>query len=276
MNALLDEQPAPLRTAIASATDTLFTLGIGADSAVYRFSQREFLLNATRHQLWLLERLTRELAAQEISVWKKVIRVIAHELNNSVAPISSLVHSGRHLAREADPATLGPQLERIFATIGERTSHLAVLIDGYARFAKLPRPRLAPMQWEPFLTPLATTLGARIDGPLPATQTLADAGQLEQVLINLVKNARESGSPPEQITLRVLAHAGGVRLEIADRGTGLSEQALRDALLPFFSTKASGTGLGLTLCREIIEAHGGRITLANRSGGAAVVSVHLP
>ena len=273
---LLAQHSAELRAAVAGEGDALFTLGSGTDSEVYRFSQREFLLNARPHRLWLLERLTRELAAQEIAVWKKVIRVIAHELNNSVAPISSLVHSGRHLAAEADPLALAPQLERIFATIGERTAHLAAFIDGYARFAKLPQPRLAPLRWEPFLSSLATTLGFHIEGPLPATESRADAVQLEQVIINLIKNARESGSPPDAITLRTRAQADGVRLEVLDRGTGLGEQALRDALLPFFSTKSSGSGLGLTLCREIIEAHGGRLALSNRPGGGAIVSVHLP
>ena len=123
--------------------------------------------------------------------------------------------------------------------------------------------------------PLAASLGFRIEGPLPLHETNADAGQLEQVIINLVKNARESGSPSEQITLAVHGQADGVRIEVADRGMGLTEQALRDALLPFFSTKSSGSGLGLTLCREIIEAHGGRLMIANRPGGGAVVSVHL-
>lgn len=273
---LLAEQPAELRAAVTASSETLFTLGAAPESEVYRFSRREFLLNAQPHQLWLLERLTRELAAQEIAVWKKVIRVIAHELNNSVAPISSLVHSGKLLAQQADPASQAPQLERIFATIGERTAHLAAFIDGYARFAKLPRPRPTPLYWEPFLSPLAATLGFRIEGPLPSAETRADAGQLEQVIINLVKNARESDSPPDEITVSVKTQPGGVRLEVADRGAGLSEQALRDALLPFFSTKSSGTGLGLTLCREIIEAHGGRLSLANRPGGGVIVSIHLP
>lgn len=276
LQALLAEQPPELRTAVTAATDTLFTVGAGPESDVYRLSRRGFLLNARPHELWLLERLTREMAAQEIAVWKKVIRVIAHELNNSVAPISSLVHSGKLLANEADSATLAPQLERIFATIGERTAHLAAFIDGYARFAKLPRPQLGPLRWEPFLTPLATTLGFHIDGALPQVETRADAGQLEQVIINLVKNARESGSPPDQITVCVRAQAHGVRVQVADRGSGLAEQTLRDALLPFFSTKPSGSGLGLTLCREIIEAHGGRLTLANRHGGGALVTAYLP
>lgn len=276
LQALLAEQPAELRSAVAGASDTLFTLGTGPESEVYRFSCREFLLNARPHRLWLLERLTRELAAQEIAVWKKVIRVIAHELNNSVAPISSLVHSGKVLAAQAEAAELGPQLERIFATIGERTQHLAAFIEGYARFAKLPQPRPAALHWEAFLTPLASALGFRIEGPLPSQQTRADPGQLEQVIINLVKNARESGTAPGTITVRVLRQARGVCVQIADRGSGLSEQALHDALVPFFSTKTSGTGLGLTLCREIVDAHGGRLTLANRPGGGAVVSVYLP
>lgn len=274
--ALLSEQPAELRAAIETGADTLFTLGTPPDSEVYRVSRREFLLNTRTHELWLLERLTRELATQEISVWKKVIRVIAHELNNSVAPISSLVHSGRVLARDADPKTLRPQLERIFATIGERTDHLAVFIDGYARFTKLPRPQFGPLLWEPLLRPLSASLGFHIEEPLPQGETRADAGQLEQVIINLIKNAQESGSPPDQITVRVQAQAHGCVLEVADRGTGLAEHTLRDALLPFFSTKPSGSGLGLTLCREIIEAHGGRLTLANRPGGGALVTVHLP
>ena len=168
------------------------------------------------------------------------------------------------------------QLERIFANIGERTAHLAAFIDGDARFAKLSQPRLAPLRWEPCLSSLAATRRFHIAGPLPAAESRADAVQLEPVIINLIKTARESGSPPDAITLRASAQADGVRLGVLDRGTGLGEQALRDALLPLFSTKSSGSGLGLTLCREIIEAHGGRLALSNRPGGGAIVSVHLP
>ena len=276
LRGLLAKQPPELRAAVAGTDATLFTLGAGPDSEVYRFSRRAFLLNARPHQLWLLERLTRELTAQEIAVWKKVIRVIAHELNNSLAPISSLVHSGKLLAREADPAVLGPQFERIFATIGDRTAHLAAFIDGYARFAKLPRPRMAPVAWSAFIARLAATLEFRVAGVLPERPGHFDAGQLEQVMINLVKNAAESGSDPDEITVSVRERAPGFQIEVADRGTGLTEAALRDALLPFFSTKPSGTGLGLTLCREIIEAHAGRLGIANRPGGGAVVSVYLP
>jgi signal transduction histidine kinase len=95
-------------------------------------------------------------------------------------------------------------------------------------------------------------------------------------MINLLKNAAESGSPPDAITVGVRPAAPGFRIEVADRGSGLSEGALRDALLPFYSTKPAGTGLGLTLCREIVEAHGGRLSIANRPGGGALATLWLP
>ncbi|HVS75367.1 MAG TPA: ATP-binding protein [Steroidobacteraceae bacterium] len=270
--ALLEESPAALREAVKGEGDTLFTMEIGGESEVYHLSRRGFVLNGQPHELLLLKQLTRELAAQEVVVWKKVIRVIAHELNNSLAPIRSLAHSGSLLAVRAESA----ELERIFATIGGRASHLATFIEGYAKFAKLPKPRPAPVAWTVFLARIAAAQPCRIEGALPQREASFDVGQLEQVMINLLKNAAESGSPPEAITVSVHPRAQGFVIEVADRGNGLSEQVLRDALLPFFSTKPSGTGLGLTLCREIIEAHGGRLTLANRPGGGAVVSIHLP
>jgi signal transduction histidine kinase len=99
---------------------------------------------------------------------------------------------------------------------------------------------------------------------------------MEQVLINLVKNAREAGAPPESVEVHVSEHAGGWRLQILDRGSGMTEEVLRGALLPFYSTKPSGAGLGLTICREVIEAHGGRISLANRTGGGLVATLWIP
>ena len=167
-------------------------------------------------------------------------------------------------------------LERVFTTIGERTAHLTSFIDGYARFAKLPRPRPAPVSWPGFLAGLESAMRFRTVGPLPQRTAHFDAGQLEQVMINLLKNAAESGSATDEITVIVREEREGFTVEVADRGSGLSDNVLRDALLPFYSTKPAGTGLGLTLCREIVEAHGGRLSITNRPGGGALVSVWLP
>ncbi len=157
----LDRAPAPLREAIGRGGDTLFTLELGGEPQVYHVSQRSFLLNAVPHRLLLLKQLTREINSQEVATWKKVIRVIAHELNNSLAPISSLAHSGQILARAPpDPE----QLVRVFSTIEDRARHLAGFIEGYAQFAKLPQPRLAPVSWQVLLERLRVVVAVPADG----------------------------------------------------------------------------------------------------------------
>jgi two-component system nitrogen regulation sensor histidine kinase NtrY len=263
----LDAAPAPLREAIDRGGDTLFTLEIGGEPQVYHLSQRRFLLNALPHRLLLLKQLTREINSQEVATWKKVIRVIAHELNNSLAPISSLAHSGQILARAPpDPE----QLSRVFATIEDRARHLAGFIEGYAQFAKL------PVTWKVLLERLRAVVAFKLVSPPPARAASFDTAQIEQALINLLKNARESGSAADDIELVVALAAQGFTIEVRDRGPGFTSAALENALVPFYSTKETGTGLGLTLCREIVEAHGGRLRIANRDGGGAIVTLWLP
>jgi len=265
--------PAPLREAVDRGGDTLFTLELGGEPQVYHVSQRRFLLNAQPHRLLLLKQLTREINSQEVATWKKVIRVIAHELNNSLAPISSLAHSGQILARSPpDPE----QLSRVFSTIEDRAKHLAGFIDGYSRFAKLPKPRVVPVAWDVLFERLRAVVAFRLVDTPPQRAASFDTVQMEQALINLLKNARESGSNADGIELSVARAAQGFAIEVRDRGPGFTVAALENALVPFYSTKETGTGLGLTLCREIIEAHGGRLHIANREGGGAVVSLWLP
>ena len=269
----LEHAPAPLCEAIERGGDTLFTLELGGEPQVYHVSQRRFLLNALPHRLLLLKQLTREINSQEVATWKKVIRVIAHELNNSLAPISSLAHSGQILARSPpDPE----QMQRVFSTIEDRAKHLAGFIEGYSQFAKLPHPRLAPVAWEVLLERLRAVVAFTHAGGLPERMASFDTAQVEQALINLLKNARESGSGPEAIELEVQSTTLGFAIEVRDRGPGFTPAALENALVPFYSTKETGTGLGLTLCREIVEAHGGRLRIANRDGGGAVVTLWLP
>ena len=269
---LLADAPEALRHAVESGEDALLSVEMDGSEETFHLSQRAFRLQGRPHRLQLFRRMTRELSRQEVATWKRVIRVISHELNNSLAPISSLAHSGAELARRGQTE----RLPGVFATIGERALHLHGFIAGYASFAKLPTPQPVAVVWARFLEGLALHCRFRLAAPVPTEPGHFDAAQIEQVLINLIKNAHESGGADDEVTLSILDLGRELRIEVADRGPGMSETVLAQALLPFYSTKRSGTGLGLALAREISEAHGGRILLANREGGGLKVSLLLP
>ena len=272
---VLEKTPA-LVEALARGGDGLFTAGDGEEEEVYHLARRNFSLNGRRHELLLLRQLTAELRRQEVQTWKKVIRVISHELNNSLAPLASLAHSGTELVRRGQTE----RLPQILQTIGERTRHLESFILGYARFAKLPAPRLEAVPWADIIAGLAGQVEFRIKGELPESPAHIDRAQMEQALLNLLKNAHESGSRAEDVELQIRRihdeRRAVVRIDVLDRGTGMNDAVLTNALVPFYSTKRSGTGLGLALAREIAEAHGGRITLGNRDGGGLAVTLILP
>ena len=270
--ALLANAPESLREAVQAEADGLYTVAGGEEPEVYHVTRRRFTLNTRDHWLHLFKRLTRELNRQELESWKKVIRVISHELNNSLAPIASMAHSGRLLAEQGRT----DKLPLVFDTIDDRARRLKGFLEDYARFAKLPRPRLEAVDWPAFLSGLQAAVQVALLDPPPARTGRFDAAQIQQVLINLIKNAHESGSAADAVALSVREESGGVVLRVLDRGPGMSEAVLANALLPFYSTKSEGTGLGLTLCREIVEAHEGRLVLANREGGGLEVRLVLP
>ena len=272
LSAIVAGAPEPLREAIARGGDGLFTTGTEDDEEVYHLARSGFRLNGRSHELFVLRHLTVELHRQEVRTWKKVIRVISHELNNSLAPVASLAHSGAELVRRGQH----DRLDQVFATIADRARHLDEFIRGYAQFAKLPAPRLEDVAWAPFLAGLRDQVAFTLAPPPADWIGRFDPAQIEQAALNLVKNAHESGSPPADIEVRLAREPGWVRLEVLDRGSGMTETVLSNALLPFYSTKREGTGLGLALVREIAEAHGGRVALANRPGGGLTVTITIP
>lgn len=271
---LLQRTFASLREALERGGDGLFTAvsaGENGEEEIYHLSRREFTLNARRHELLLLRHLTSELRRQEVQTWKKVIRVISHELNNSLAPVASLAKSAAELLRRGNTQ----RLPEILETVEERARHLERFIDGYARFAKLPTPRKTAVDWAGFVSALQLQVPFQIAGDLPADPALFDASQMQQALLNLLKNAHESGSRSEDVSLGVRRGADTLIIEVADRGSGMTDAVMSNALVPFYSTKRTGTGLGLALAREIVEAHGGRIALNNRDGGGLSVVLAL-
>jgi signal transduction histidine kinase len=150
-------------------------------------------------------------------------------------------------------------------------------LQGYAAVAKLPRPKAGLVELERFAHQLSL-LHPDIEVKAAATGSgWFDPAQLEQVVINLVKNAREAGSETSAIALEFeLSPSGETVIEVLDRGPGFSDEALKSALLPLYTTKERGSGMGLALSREIVEAHNGSLALANRPDGGALVRVHLP
>jgi two-component system nitrogen regulation sensor histidine kinase NtrY len=271
---VLDRCAPEVRAALQGTQDALFSVEQKGETETYMSVSRWFELNSRRHRVVLLRPFTRELARKEVEVWKKAIRVISHELANSLAPITSMVHSARTLASRPGEAQ---QLDKALAAVEERSTALRTFLEGYAKFARLPQPEKKEVPWDEFLAGVRSLYAFSLDGSLPVSPGFFDRAQLQQVLINLLKNAVEAGSAPDQCAVKISTlPEGGAELLVMDRGGGMPEEVRRRALEPFYSTKKRGSGLGLPLCREIVEAHGGRIWVSARDGGGTAVRCWLP
>jgi signal transduction histidine kinase len=215
----------------------------------------------------VLSDVSQALRAEELAAWKRLIRVIGHELNNSLAPITSLAGSMVRLTEQDPlPADWRSDLGRGLGVISSRAEALARFMSDCSRLAKMPEPTLSSLEIAGCVQRVAeleTRLQVKVvDGP--GTVVAADQDQIEQVLINLVRNAVEASlSTGGAVEIGWRAMDDRVEVVVRDDGPGLPESA--NLFVPFFSTKPEGSGIGLFLCRQIAEAHGGSVTVENRA-----------
>jgi two-component system nitrogen regulation sensor histidine kinase NtrY len=222
------------------------------------------------HQLLVLADVSKPLREEERQAWQRLIRVLGHELNNSLAPIKSIAGSlGSMLKREPPlPTDWQDDLQRGLGVISARADALSRFMGAYARLARLPPPRFQIVPVAPFferIASLETRMPVAIE-PGPGLEVRADSDQIEQLLINLVKNAvdaaLETSGGVSVSWMRVPGQTPFLEIRVDDEGPGLSNTA--NLFVPFFTTKPAGSGIGLVLSRQIAEAHGGSLTLENR------------
>jgi nitrogen fixation/metabolism regulation signal transduction histidine kinase len=231
------------------------------------------------HALLVLADLSKTLREEELKAWQRLVRVLSHEINNSLAPIKSLAASLQSiLDRQPRPADADEDLGRGLNVIAGRAEALVRFMSSYARLARLPTPQRAPLDvaaWVRRVAALETRLPVHVaDGPPVAIN--ADGDQLDQLLINLVRNAVDASLQTHgRVTLGWARRNGVLEVRIEDEGPGIESGA--NLFVPFFTTKPEGSGIGLVLSRQIAEAHGGTIALENRVGApGCVASVRLP
>jgi len=230
-------------------------------------------------QLIALSDLSRALREEERQAWKRIIRVLSHEINNSLAPIKSISGSLESLLGRSElPDDISEDVERGLAVISSRAEALGRFMASYATLARLPQPELAPVRIAPLVRRVAdleTRLDVLVvDGDDVTIQ--ADPDQLEQALINLLRNAVDATleAEGEGVSLRWLPRGDELHVLVEDREPGPPETG--NLFVPFYTTKQGGSGIGLVLSRQIVEGHGGSLELESRSGGGARARMILP
>jgi two-component system nitrogen regulation sensor histidine kinase NtrY len=234
--------------------------------------ESEFRERGVPHRLLVIADITRALREEEAEAWRRIVRVLGHELNNSLAPIKSIAASMETLvAREPLPDDWREDLARGMRVIGARTEAMSRFTRAYARLARLPEPRKSDLRIDELvrrICALETRVPVTTDGP-PAI-VHADEDQLEQLLINLLKNAADASLETGGGVAVRWRVGDDVTLRVEDEGHGLS--GTENLFVPFFTTKPQGSGIGLFLSRQIAEAHGGALLLENRADRRGAVA----
>lgn len=259
----------------------VLTLTFPGASGRWGMRRSQFREGGRPHELVVIADLSRTLREEELQAWQRIVRVLGHELNNSLAPIKSIAGSLSTLLKAPKRA---PDWEEDMRSglevIGSRAEMLARFMQAYARFARLPQPTLAPVAIRP-LVQRVVALEMRLAVEVTAGPELTipcDAAQIEQLLINLIKNAveasleqRSNGRTEAGVRVTWQRVLQGLELFIEDDGPGIAQAT--NLFVPFFTTKPEGSGIGLVLCRQIAENHGGALILSNRPGANGCVAI---
>jgi len=258
-----------LDSSLAGDTPRVDTLTFPGRAGRWEVRRGTFRQGGLPHQLLVLADVSRALSDEERQAWKRLIRVLSHELNNSLAPIKSIADSLLALiSREPVSTDQREDLRKGLGVIASRSESLSRLMAAYARLARLPPPRLervAIQDWVRRVVALETRRPVAIR-PGPNITIQADGGQLDQLLINLVRNAVDAtleGNGAVEVGWE--ARNGQLDVWVRDEGAGLADTA--NLFVPFYTTKPDGSGIGLALSRQIAEAHGGTLTLSNQVSG---------
>ena len=245
--------------------NTAFAGGVGR----WEVRRGGFRQGGRPHELLVVSDLSRPLREEERQAFQRLIRVIGHEMNNSLAPIKSIAGSLSTIVdRDPPPSDWKEDVLRGLAVIASRSESLSRFMNAYARLAKLPPPKLAPMDVGSFIDRIvALEKGHPVHVRPGGEATIqGDQDQLEQLMINLIRNAvdavRESGGGVRVGWDRLPGSPPAVEIWVEDEGPGLANTG--NLFVPFFTTKPGGSGIGLVLSRQIAEAHGGSLVLANR------------
>jgi PAS domain S-box-containing protein len=236
----------------------------GPSASRWELRRSAFRQDGRPHQLVLLTDVSRTLQLEERQAWQRLIRVLSHEINNSLAPIRSLAGSLRNIL-DRGGADARTDLAEGLGIIGQRADSLGRFLAAYARLARLPRPTRRPMPIGPWVRRVAAleTRQAVTVVPGPELTLEADGDQLDQLLINLIRNATDAVAETQggvAVTWRTVGD--GVEVVVEDEGPGIVDTA--NLFVPFYTTKPGGSGVGLALSRQIAEGHGGRLRLENR------------
>ncbi|MES2605237.1 MAG: ATP-binding protein [Pseudomonadota bacterium] len=284
MAALLPDSVA-FAKAMQAGQAQLRDLELGNNYGRYVLFKERFIADGKTHHLLFMTNIASILRAEEKKVWQDLIRVLSHEINNSLAPLNSLSQSlGKQVQLREQDAVLAAELLKGLTIIEKRAAALTEFLQNYRKLASLPEPVLTPVDVKQLVTGVTGLFAEqpiRVSG-LPIVVPL-DAAQMEQVLINLLKNAIEANACAAATT-KSGADAGieitwyceqrRLTLLVSDTGTGIASR--QNLFTPFYTTKSNGSGTGLSLCRQIVEAHGGELHLANRKDRAGcIVSISL-